>query len=389
MSASIARLSFSVTKSFIFTTFLFLILFSLSTFAEVKFLEDEQLSEHSGQAGLTIDLSNLNNTVEFEYVDVGTLTGPSYLVGGHGDSHTNPYYTQNLDNLRVNISLTADPNDPNNEGLAYGFSEFRNLAELYLSEGNKSSTEEFEKLAQGYDPLRGNLSVENRKKYKEGDLVIHLNYFDAFEKDGGQDAYSEGKGLSGNSFIDSTIDEANQLISSAIDFKYSINEVDMSYGSNLLGFSTAHRNANPRSQESDPDNLSNTTRLMSNFSVEGYLGPHDLHLEEITRNNTEALNDEDRLGITWNSYFKVTDLDVYLDIAGIQISDVQIHNDRGDLSGINLETQDNSVGHSSFGFAHAQREIHALQDEYWLPKKYGDKKKKKRKGISFNTRFQR
>ena len=45
---------------------------------------------------------------------------------------------------------------------------------------------------------------------------------------------------------------------------------------------------------------------------------------------------------------------MYLDIAGLQISDMQIHNERGDRSGLD--------GTSSFDFAHSIREIYAVKD---------------------------
>ncbi|KZZ66334.1 hypothetical protein A3763_17560 [Oleiphilus sp. HI0128] len=55
-----------------------------------------------------------------------------------------------------------------------------------------------------------------------------------------------------------------------------------------------------------------------------------------------------------DSYFNITDLDVYIDIAGVQINDLKIHNHRGDTSGLD--------GLNAFGFAHSMRDIYAVKD---------------------------
>ncbi|MFT6907777.1 MAG: hypothetical protein ACJAS1_004463, partial [Oleiphilaceae bacterium] len=233
------------------------------------------------------------------------------------------------------------------------------------------SSQDFEDLAAGKDPKRNHLAVDDKKKYSEGDLVIHYGYLDPWEKDGGYDAYIAGEGLSGKNFITGSYEETENLVNRSVDFKYSINEIDVPPGSTAA--------------VSKVDNVSSlnsgtmSTRLMSNFSIQGYLGPHDLHIKEYNVNNN---------GITWNSYFKVTDLDVYLDLSGIQISDLEIHNNRGDLSGLNLSTMDNSIGNSSFGFAHAQREIYSIKDaDLKDDNSSKESKKKNKEAIAFNTRF--
>ena len=78
--------------------------------------------------------------------------------------------------------------------------------------------------------------------------------------------------------------------------------------------------------------------------------------------------------ITWGTYFRVTDLDVYIDIAGLQIQDMEIHNERGDLTGLD--------GTSAFGFAHSIREIYAVKDAVLHLDQGGYVD-----GIAINTRF--
>lgn len=369
--------------------FLLLTIPGSALLADVRMLEDAELSDLSGQAGLLVDSYLIDTQVkEFEYVDASIADLNIIQVAGHGDhAHNNPFYTDKLDNIRIDVNQ-MDPSATHAEGgFYYGFSKFRDMAELYLENGNRVSEDAFIALADGQDSKRKFLTVDDRKKYAEGDLVIHYNYLDAWEKDGGKQAFSDGTGLSGLDFVDISYEQAEQLASKAIDFSYTINEIGMTYAG-LGSFAETGD-----SQQGRSINASNeATRLMSQFSVKGYLGPHDLHIKEYTN---EAYGVAGENGITWNSYFKITDLDVYLDIKGIQISDLQVHNNRGDLSGLNLETQDSSPGNSSFGFAHAQREIYAVSDAVLdVFDRYesddedeSDKKKKKRDGIAFNTRF--
>jgi len=354
--------------------------------ADVRMLEDTELSGFSGQAGLTVDTYFIDNQAkEFEYQDVFIPDLDTIRVAGHGNNaHANPYYTGQLDNIRIDVNQLNPAASQGESGFYYGFSKFRDMAAIYLDNGNTVSEEAFLALANGQDAKREYLEVDDKKRYAEGDLVIHYNYLDAWEKEGGFKAYREGNSLSGNDLVNTSYEQAEQLASSAIDFSYVVNEIGMNYAG-LGAFAETGRSADASVNASNE-----ATRLMSQFSVQGYLGPHDLHIKEYS-DETHGVAGEN--GLTWNSYFTITDLDVYLDIKGIQISDLQVHNNRGDLSGLNLETQDNSKGNSSFGFAHAQREIYAVEDAVLDvfnradADEDDDKKKKKKDGIAFNTRF--
>ena len=127
--------------------------------------------------------------------------------------------------------------------------------------------------------------------------------------------------------------------------------------------------------------------MISDLSIKGYLGPADIHIEnkgngfgadgsgqvtgfDASGNATLAAgtgNADSK--IHWDSYFKVTDLDVYIDIAGVQIKDLSIHNDRGDTTGLNqiavgVDGSGNPIfaNTGSFGFAHSKRDIYAVKD---------------------------
>lgn len=365
------------------------ILFVSLAKAEAFMLDDFALSSMTGQAGLTVEIGTFSPTAEFEYLDQGLLNLPGISIGGHGNNGSleRQYYSSQLDNLRVNVSVADNSVGSEDESYSFGFSDWREMAQLYVSHSNKPSAREFNSLANGIDATRDQLLVDERRRYEDGDLIIHLGYLDPWEKDGGFDAHQNGTGLSLSDFETAVYGEVEDIVSRSVDFKYSINEIDVAYGTNLAGAATVAsvRNLDTDGKTSGDSADHKSTRIMSNFSIEGYLGPHDLHIKTFDDFNQNSVSEIRETGITWNSYFQVTDLDVYLDLKGMQISDLQIHNDRGDLSGLNLQTQDNSVGNSSFGFAHAVREIYSFEDAS-IDSENTDEKKKK-KGIQFNTRF--
>jgi hypothetical protein len=101
------------------------------------------------------------------------------------------------------------------------------------------------------------------------------------------------------------------------------------------------------------------------LSINGYLGPVDIHVENNGNGFNLGINDLDGTTpvtgvgaadskINWNTYVNVTDLDVYLDIAGVMIEDLKINNVRGDVTDLD--------GNFSFGFAQSKREIYAVRN---------------------------
>jgi hypothetical protein len=364
------------------------ILTSFNVQAEVKMLNDYQLSRHSGQAGLTIDTSSIFNANEFDFIDTNMLNTLNMKVGGHGNDGTpaNSFYTNRLDNLRVNLSLAGSNSSQEYNNFMYGFSEFRDLASIYLENGNTESAEAFKSLASGIDSKRGELAVDDKKRYDEDDLLIHYSYLDPWEKDGGFDAFNSGSGLSGNDFKSSSYQEAEELATRSVDFKFTIGEVGIANGSGVFGGLKNSSQSNFNTLKSNVGTGSTSTKLMSNFSMQGYLGPHDIHIKNYVNETSDNVSkNQNDAGITWNSYFKVTDMEVYYDVSGIQVSDIQIHNNRGDLSGLNLSTSDNSEGNSSFGFAHAQREIYSIPSTN--PNDSDSTQPQNKEGVAFNTRF--
>jgi hypothetical protein len=152
----------------------------------------------------------------------------------------------------------------------------------------------------------------------------------------------------------------------AVDFKYTIGAIGLAGSDYEAGTGTFDAATGILTSTT-----AQTTTLISNLSIAGFLGHKDIHIE----NNGNGFGGVDadgngRIGageqgtaagfgdadskIHMDSYFRITDLDVYIDIAGVQINDLQIHNTRGDHSGLD--------GLSSFGFAHSMRDIYAVKD---------------------------
>jgi hypothetical protein len=225
--------------------------------------------------------------------------------------------------------------------------------------------------------------MDSRRNYNDGDLVIHFSFTDAWQKGGGFGAYATGVGTQGfdvanlgkgsSSLKSVTYDEALDVGTRAVDFNFNIDAIgiatsDFEAGDTIGADLFEHKTSGT---DSDPT----TTVLISELSVNGYLGPADLHIE----NNGNGFGaDGSGLGgapgtgnadskIIWGSYFRITDLDVYIDIAGVALEGIEIKNTRGDLTGLDTDqdngtTNDYTNTKGSFGFAHSERTIYAVKD---------------------------
>jgi len=377
--------------------------------AELKALDDAAMGELTGQAGLTIDIESQLSIGEFAYVDAGAVVFKDIYQGGKDDASGNRTM---LDNIRLTLDVAGVDASGNAERFNYGMSEVRGLAAVTAAAGNTNA--EFGAVALGDsqdDDAAGNaLTVDGTRAAGDGDLVLHFGFTDAWHAGGGFAAYATGAGKAGTadtvsttSLDDITWADAREIVSKAVDFQYEIGQIalaDSGYGAGIggdvysngrLGQETIQKTDHATGLDADVGGA-NTTTLISDLKMSGYLGPVDIIIEN---NGNGFATDNDALAtlhgltldpsgnptagvgdanskILWDSYVKVTDLDLYIDIAGVQISDVRIHNERGDLSGLNVSAiLDPATGavdpttinaSSSFGFAHSKREIYAVKD---------------------------
>lgn len=333
---------------------------SAGAYADLQVLDDAGMQSVTGQAGLTIDIEAQWEIGEFAYQDAGFLILQGLRMGGNSFGNGTGTGGSYLDNLRLEIDIAGDGTNGDNE-LHYGFSQMRDHMQHYVDALNPDTN--FADVAGGVDNTRGGLAVDDKRIYGDGDLVIHFDFTDGWANEGGFAAYSADVS---DRFLNDDYDTVELMFEHAVDFRFEIDAIGLAASSYDIGSAglDIDSNHNTGVHEGAPG----TTTLISQLGIQGYLGPEDLHIE----NNGNGFGadgsgiDHDGNGfpdigtgnadskIYWSSYFKITDLDMYIDIAGLQISDMAIHNERGDRSGLD--------GTSSFDFAHSIREIYAVKD---------------------------
>jgi hypothetical protein len=370
--------------------------------AELKALDDSTMGEMTGQAGLTIDLETKVTIGQFMYKDAGSLFIQDISIGGNKNT-TDAYLandTDMLDNIRMNIDIAGSAAAGENQ-LDRGLSDFygaEGLAALAIAYGADDADGRLAALVGGVEAATaalggqslkyyesngfgsavggaiaaatpGSVFVKGRVAIQDGDLLIHEIATDPLAALMSADDLIAGgnttlNGLSNDVIIKAAVE--------AVDFKYTIGAIGIADSSYVEGTGTFDP---VTGYLAAPAAATVTTTLISNLSIAGYLGHKDIHIENDgngfgstdTDGNGRISAAEAADAVTGNigygdadskihmdSYFRITDLDVYIDIAGVQINNLQIHNTRGDHSGID--------GLNSFGFAHSMRDIYAVKD---------------------------
>ena len=397
--------------------------------AELKALDDSAMGELTGQKGLTIDLETKYTIGEFAYEDAGLVVFKDLSLGANTDTTLHNINADGLlDNIRIKIDVAGSGVVTTNglvvsqdNLLTYANSEVIDLATLHVAAFTNPDTE----MAAAGSAAVGGTGTDSRsgdqigekKLYGDGDLVIHLGFTDAWQYGGGLAAYLGGAGSNGlgDKGVDNgshnttmstlTYDGAYEILSRAVDFNHSIGKIGIA-DSGQAGSATPGDNGNIGSIELEShadlrgaggiiiDTTPTTTTLISGLSINGYLGSVDISIE----NHGNGFSGGQLVGggagtgaadskIYWDSFFNVTDLDVYIDIAGVQITDMKINNLRGDTTSLNneeyedlvdasgnvvLDASGNAVksdiviaetGDASFGFAHSKRTIYAVNQD--------------------------
>lgn len=326
--------------------------------AELQVLDDAGMQQVTGQAGLTIDVESQWQIGEFAYQDAGFVIFQGLRMGGNSFGNGTGTDGSYLDNLRLEVDIAGDGTN-NDNLLHYGFSQMREHAQLYVDATNPDT--DFDAVANGgVDPNRGNIAVDSKRTYGDGDLVIHFDFTDGWEKsaEGSFAAYNAA-----GRFANDNYDDVELMWEHAVDFRFEIDAIGLAASTYTIGSAGLDTDG-----QGSGTGAAGTTTLISNLGIQGYLGPEDLHIQnngnnfgadgsgvDLDGNGTPDPNTGNADSkIYWGSYFKITDLDVFIDIAGLQIKDMEIHNERGDRTGLD--------GTSSFDFAHSIREIYAVKD---------------------------
>jgi len=374
-------------------------------------VEDEDLRGYTGQAGLTIDLEVKHTVGEFSYTDAGSLFMTNVSFGANkkengwdGSRFTDPTSEAArqglIDNIRITLDIAGDGSTDKNiltgssdNAFDTGFSSVRDLALLHAAHAATSLNGDTLKFAQAAlgsssitnvkdavglaDNANGgpvgqqedSITIQDKQEYSNGDLLLHISFKDPWQKThlkGGLFSREE-KNVGGAKQIASgnlgrmSFTEVLSAGLKAADFNFSMDAVGLEDSSFTPGDSMAVEYDHTSTGK---DGDASTTVLISNLSMDGYLGPNDIHVE----NNGNGFNMEgvDTDGssfegygkanskINWNSFINVTNLDVYLDFAGIQIKGMTINNKYGDVTDLD--------GNFAFGFAQSRRKIYAVKD---------------------------
>jgi len=357
--------------------------------AELKALDDSAMGELTGQAGLTIDIETKWTMGEFAYQDAGFVVLKDLSMGGNSNEAASPFFTAHggfLDNIRLTLDVAGDGGAVNgtlgDNVSSYGMSEVKHLAAKHVDAGSTAQgfNDAAAGAAAGPDMFAGlstfeGEAIDDERISGDGDLTLHFGFTDAWQKGGGYLAYATGKGSDGlggqTNLAGLGFDQAVEILKKSVDFEFNIGQIALASSGYNVGNGVIEGTVHETRDASvnvtalnGTDATPETTTLISDLSVKGYLGPMDIIIE----NKGNGFNGG-KLGagtgnadskILWDSYFKVTDLDLYIDIAGVQLTDIQIHNDRGDTTGLNVGA---AGATSSLGFAHSKREIYAVKDD--------------------------
>lgn len=283
--------------------------------AELQTLDDVELSQMRGQGGITIELETALQIGQISYKDQGHLNINNLALTDIDGS--------SLDNIKIDFDLAGQ-----DEILARGFSEYAQYAAAGLLD---ASDADVAAAISRYSVSNSAGGVDGYgERFNSGDMVIHIS-----PTSPGLDYSAPGDAAKQASNLDA--------LSQSIDFKLTVDSIEIADSTYNYETGTSL----------------NSTTLLSNIAMEGYIGPVDL----VFRNNGDAKTHTLANGavvsgsaLEVDAHFKVTDLDFSWDVADIillfnlaavGIENMRIHNERGA----------DTLGH--FGFASASAKLAA------------------------------
>jgi len=372
-----------------------LTLSSQLSLAELKAVDDADLSGVTGQGGgLTIDIDMGIEIGEFMYQDAGSIVmqglrlgGMDRTAGGVGTLYeagaglvddpldptgfmsgpgTNAGGTTGLNNVRIYVDIAGDgtglngsiphPLGPTYPAIPIPDNFFRWAWGQFTNAGSGGA------LGCGDNGNCGFLA-------NDGDLFIHASPIDAGATDNGTALTIADFGLELDKFAlkDSTYQAGDDI--------------------------------------SNPGNTAQSTTIMSNLRMEGYLGGFDMLLEnkgngfgvyDALGNFTETGAGDAASKIKLNTFVKVTEMEYDFDIIGVRYEKIAIHNNRGNFDIFDFLTQsDYSPGpnvSTTQGFAQSNTQLSAVKDAVLnlntLSSQTGNNIPGYVDGIKFKSRFQ-
>jgi len=341
-------------------------LFSHSSFAEMKQIDDAVLSDVTGQAGLTIDIAMGIEIGEFMYKDGGGVVVQGMRLGGMDNSDEvgtqynavdgliadptgidptgqivgdNAGGTTGLDNIRIMVDVAGDGSELDNNGtieLPFGLGTI-GIPDNYFNWAWGRHTNTTGSGAAGCGD-NGTCEIQ----LGDGDLFIHGDLIDAQATRNGRPYTIADFGMEFDAFKlkDSTYVAGDDIVDRA---------------------GTA--------------GTAQSTTLMSNYRMEGFFGGFDMLLEN--KGNGFGVYDdlggftETGLGdaaskIKLNTFFEVTEMEYDFDIIGVRYEKMKIHNNRGNHFMFDFLTQDDYTPSpgiaTSHGYAQTNVQIYAVKD---------------------------
>ncbi len=291
-------------------------LFSQVALAELKQIEDADLSDVTGQAGLTIDIEMGIEIGEFMYKDEGSIVMQGLRFGGmdHSAGVGTAY-----DGSQTNH---ADGVDPSGNNL---FNNARVTVDV------ASAGEEFN---WAWGEWTGGFTGSNflcrdcSYVANDGDLIIH--------------------GTVTNPYL---VSRSYQ----AVDFGIELDKFALKDSSYVAGDDIV--------DASGTSSTAQSTTIFSNMKMEGYMGGFDWIIENKGNGFTDGIADSK---IKINTFFEITDMEYDFNIVGVRYEGIKIHNHRGNLSYFHHDQNDStrppSTQATSQGFAQSNNHIYAVKD---------------------------
>lgn len=384
------------TKNKIISAVSVLWLVSQVSIAEMKLIDDEELSNVSGQKGLTIDIDMGLEIGEFMYKDAGSIVMQGMRIGGMDrtnggvgtlydgsvglvadtlDAKSGNYGgTTGLNNVRVLVDIAGDGTDIGNNGTINTFNPLNPLVPIPVG-----IPDNFFRWAWGSEVSGaggGAVGCGNNGNCGflagDGDLFIHATASDFSATDDGTAV-------------------------TIADFGMELDKFALKASSYVAGDDIVDRSGTSTSAES--------TTILSNLRLEGYLGGFDMLIEnkgngfgeyDSAGNFTETGVGSAASKIKINSFFKITEMEYDYDIVGIRYEKMSIHNNRGNKDMFDFLSQKSYTPSplvaTTQGFAQSNVQIFAIKDAVLNiaseagvngsnnPSSYTD-------GIAMNTRF--
>jgi hypothetical protein len=337
--------------------------------AEMTLIEDDELSAVSGQRGLTIDIDMALEIGEFMYQDAGSIVMQGMRIGGM--DHSTGVGTSYDASVGI-VTDSSDPGKGNSIGFDTAYGGTTGLNNVRVEVDIAGAGENF---GMAWLDLTS-VALCNPCTYaaNDGDLII--------------------SGAPSDARISAMMGPLAGTSIAVADFGMELDKFAIKASSYVAGDDIVDRSGTSSTAQS--------TTILSNLRMEGYIGGFDM----IVENKGNGFGEYDTLGnftetgigsaaskIKINSFFKIEEMEYDYDIIGVRYGKIKIHNARGNqLIGFDIH-QNDATGYVSRSetFAQAGTQIFAIKDAVLnlstLSAPTGNNTAGYTDGVAMNTKF--